>query len=131
MPRLDVKVIEQKHELFGRVHKFTVRAEITVDRQVHGRSNRVPIGKSYSFLFENMVHEDKMCQKELDRVNEDFKFKLIYLKHCNGYPDKEHEKELEMRAYLDNLWSSTKTGIGIRPLDDDLKNEWEPFVINK
>jgi len=130
MPRLYIKVIEQKHKLYGRVHKFTVRAEITVDRQVHGQSGRVETGKAYSFLFEEMVHEDKMSEEALERVNEGFKLKLIYLKHCNGYPDKEHEKELDMRSHLDASWSSTKTGIGIRPLDDPMP-EWKPFVINK
>ena len=131
MPRLYINIVEQKHKLYGRVHKFTVRAEITVDKHVHGQESGVEVGKAYSFLFQEMVHEDQMSEEKLKEINDRFKFKLIYLKHCNGYPDKEHEDEEAMRKHLNASWSSTKTGIGIRPLDDDLKSEWSPFVLSK
>lgn len=72
--------------------------------------------------------EGRIDQELLDTLNEHFRNSLRYVKHCGGYPANGKDDPKTMKAQLTGTWSSTDTGLAIRPSDDPVK-EFTPFTL--
>lgn len=74
--------------------------------------------------FEIVADRIKMFEdpKYVSEINENFRNSLRYLKHFGKYP----KDELPKMSALTSVWSTTDTGLAIRPSDDPLP-EFVPF----
>mgnify|MGYP001587082911 CR=1 FL=1 len=77
-------------------------------------------------MFEQFLPNHELTQANLERVNENFRNSLRYVKHYGGYAD-DTATEADMMAAMKKL-SSTEYGIGIRIEDDPIK-EFTPFSL--
>lgn len=81
----------------------------------------------WPILFQQILPNHQLNKSNLEKINESFKNNLRYLAHTGGWPDKEHE---DPKAMLNELqkWSSTDTGLAIKPYDDPIR-AFTPFTL--
>lgn len=76
--------------------------------------------------FEQRLKENERTPENMAKMNEIFRNNLRYVAHFGGWPDREHEDPKAMMHELQSKWSTTDTGIAIRPARDPVK-QFTPF----
>jgi len=107
-----LKIEGQKREIFGKQTRFQIRGN--------------------GILFEQLVNTEDLNPKKMEEINQKFRNCLLFLKHVGGYPSEEYLRREPMANTLMmqklNAWSSSDTGMALKPIDDPLKNFY-PFKI--